>query len=96
MKKVMLICNAGMSTGILAKKIQTASNDTLEVHAYAEAEYADFLDGVDLILVSPQIRFLADDIKQKSQKDVKTIAPQKYGMMDGQGIYEDIMKELGE
>lgn len=95
MKKIMLICNAGMSTGILAKKIQSASKGTMEVHAYAEAEYTDYLDGVDLILVSPQIRFLADDIEKKSRKLVKTIAPQKYGMMDGKGIFEDIKIELG-
>ena len=95
MKNIMLICNAGMSTGILAKKIQAASNDTIKIHAYAEAEYEDYLDGVDLILVSPQIRFLADDIAAKSHKTVKTIAPQKYGMMDGKGIYQDIVNEIG-
>ena len=29
MKKVMLVCNAGMSTGILAKRIQDASKGTV-------------------------------------------------------------------
>lgn len=95
MKNIMLICNAGMSTGILAKKIQAAANGSLTVHAYAEAEYEEYLDGVDLILVSPQIRFMADEIKAKSGKTVSVIAPQKYGMMDGKGIYQDIQNQIG-
>ena len=36
MKKIMLVCNAGMSTGMLAKRIQEASEGTMEVHAYGE------------------------------------------------------------
>ena len=31
MKNVMLVCNAGMSTGILAKKIEKASQGLLSV-----------------------------------------------------------------
>ena len=41
--------------GMLAKKIQEASNGTMEVSAYGEAEYMDHTDGVDMILVGPQI-----------------------------------------
>ena len=56
MRKVMLVCNAGMSTGIMAKKIEEASEGTLEVAAYGEAEFEDHLEGVEMILVGPQIR----------------------------------------
>ena len=35
MKKIMLVCNAGMSTGMLAKKIEAASDHTIEVSAYS-------------------------------------------------------------
>ena len=55
-EKIMLVCNAGMSTGMLAKRIQEASEGTMEVHAYGEAEFINYMDGVDLILVGPQIR----------------------------------------
>lgn len=96
MKKVMLICNAGMSTGILAKKIEVASNNTLEVKAYSEAEYEDYLEGIDLILIGPQIVFLMDNIKKNVSVPVESIAPVKYGMMDGNGVYQDIIKLLGE
>ena len=57
--KVMLVCNAGMSTGILAKKIEEASDGKLECKAYGEAEYLDHIkEGYELLLIGPQIRHL--------------------------------------
>lgn len=95
MKKIMLVCNAGMSTGMLAKRIQDASNGTMEVHAYGEAEYIDFLEGVELILVGPQIRHQIPTIMaQVAGIPVKAIAPQFYGMMDGKGVYKEILTIL--
>ncbi|MBO1307554.1 PTS sugar transporter subunit IIB [Enterococcus sp. 669A] len=95
MKKVMLVCNAGMSTGMLAKKIEAASNNTLEVNAYSESEYKDFLDGVDLVLIGPQIRFLKPQIEASVDVPVEAISPMKYGIMDGKGVYDDIKKLIG-
>lgn len=96
MKTIMLVCNAGMSTGILAKKIEAASNNTLKVSAYSESEYTDYLEGVDLVLIGPQIRFLMPQIKQAVSVPVHAISPVKYGIMDGKGVYEDIKKLIGE
>ncbi|HAA8898691.1 TPA: PTS sugar transporter subunit IIB [Listeria monocytogenes] len=96
MKNIMLVCNAGMSTGMLAKKIEAASGNTLNVTAYSESEYTDYLDGVDLVLIGPQIRFLMPQIKQAVSVPVHAISPVKYGIMDGKGVYEDIQKLIGE
>lgn len=95
MKNIMLVCNAGMSTGILAKKIEQASGNTLKVQAFSESEYTDYLEGQDLVLIGPQIRFLLPQIKAASQVPVHTISPMKYGMMDGRGVYEDIKAIIG-
>lgn len=89
----MLVCNAGMSTGMLAKRIEKASNYTLEVSAYGEAEYLDHLNEVDLILVGPQIRHLIPQIQESVAVPVRGIAPQYYGILDGKGVYEDIIKQ---
>ena len=94
MKKIMLVCNAGMSTGMLAKRIQEASEGTMEVHAYGEAEFINYMDGVDLILVGPQIRHQIPTIEAQVAVPVKAIAPQHYGMMDGKGVYKEIKKIL--
>lgn len=95
MKNIMLVCNAGMSTGILAKKIEAASNNTLKVSAYSESEYSDYLDGIDLVLIGPQIRFLLPQIEEQVSVPVQAISPMKYGIMDGKGVYEDIKKIVG-
>jgi len=95
MEKIILVCNAGMSTGILAQKIEQASNNTLDVKAYSESEYLDYIDGVDLILLGPQIQFLLETIKNSVDIPVEVIDSVKYGMMNGQGVYEDIQKMMG-
>ncbi|MEI5988929.1 hypothetical protein A5881_000416 [Enterococcus termitis] len=95
MKNIMLVCNAGMSTGILAKKIELASEQTLNVKAYSESEYIDYLEGQDLVLIGPQIRFLLPQIQAAVNVPVHAISPVKYGLMDGKGVYEDIKKIIG-
>lgn len=94
MKKVMLVCNAGMSTGILAKRIEEASEGKLQVRAYGEAEYADNLEGVELILVGPQLRHQIPTIEKNVTVPVKSIPPQYYGLMDGKGVFNEITKIL--
>lgn len=95
MKKIMLVCNAGMSTGILAKRIQEASQGEYDVKAYGEAEFADNLDGVELILVGPQLRHQIPTIEKQVSVPVRSVPPQFYGLMDGKGVYKEIKKILG-
>lgn len=94
MKNVMLVCNAGMSTGILAKKIEKASQGLLSVKAYGEAEYEEYANNYDLILLGPQIRHLKPEIESKVSIPVGYIAPQHYGIMNGEAVFQDIKKIL--
>lgn len=97
MRKVMLVCNAGMSTGMLAKRIVEASNGEVECKAYGEAEYLDHVDeGYELLLIGPQIRHLKPEIEKTVNIPVDVIAPQDYGRMNGSGVYEQIIKNLGQ
>lgn len=95
MKRIMLVCNAGMSTGIMAKKIVDASGGTMEVFACGEGEYESHLDGVDMILVGPQIRFLVPDIQAHVTCPVQAIPAPLYGSMNGAAVYQEILKVLG-
>lgn len=92
----MLVCNAGMSTGMLAKRIEQASNHSIQVYACGEAEYPDYVEGIDIILVGPQIRHLIPQIQQLVQVPVKAISPAYYGVLDGKGVYKDIQTILRE
>lgn len=92
--KVMLVCNAGMSTGILAKRIEEASEGTISCKAYGEAEYLDHMDeGYELLLIGPQIRHLKAQIESSVSVPVECIPPQYYGIMNGKAIYEQLKKQ---
>ncbi|MCY6958115.1 PTS sugar transporter subunit IIB [Clostridium brassicae] len=93
---IMLVCNAGMSTGMLAKKMEKISEGKCKVKAYGIAEYMDYLENVNIILVGPQIRFEYEDIKKTAGGiPVLNIDPLKYGSMDAASILKTVYVELG-
>ncbi len=95
MKKVMLVCNGGMSTSIMAKQIRDASKGEFEVVAFSEGTYRDHLtEDIHVILVAPQIRFLVKDISKIAgeHRTVQAIDLRTYGLMDGKKVLELIRK----
>ena len=79
MKKVMLLCNAGMSSSMMAKK----ASEYLEKNGYdihvdstttADAEDVFANPEYDMILVSPQVRMFFDEFSQKAAENGKEIA----------------------
>lgn len=79
MQKVMLICNAGMSSSVMAKKTtQYLQEKGHEIHmdstTAATGDKPFTTDEYDLILISPQIRMRFDEFKAKAEKNNKKIA----------------------
>lgn len=79
MKKVMLICNAGMSSSVMAKKTTKHLQDKgEEIHidstTIASVDRVFSSDEYDLILISPQIRMKFDEFSQRAEKNNKKIA----------------------
>ena len=62
--------------------------------AYGEAEYEEYAKDYDLILLGPQIRHLKPEIESKVSIPVDYIAPQHYGIMNGEAVFQDIKKIL--
>lgn len=93
---IVMLCNLGMSTGILVKKLEEeARNRGIEasVHAYPMVELNDHLEGADAILLGPQIRFALDDVKkQAGDIPVMAIAPQDFGMMNAVNVLDQLLK----
>jgi PTS system cellobiose-specific IIB component len=98
--KIVMLCNMGMSTGILVKKLgeeAAARGIDAEVKAYPMVELADHMEGTDVILLGPQIRFALDDItKQAEGIPVLAIAPQDFGMMNAKKVMDDILKVVSK
>lgn len=95
MEKIMLVCNGGMSTSIMAKQIRDASEGRYDVVAYSEGVYANNLtDDIKVILIAPQIRFLVDEIQNVAgpNRIVKAIDMQTYGLMNGKKVLKMIDK----
>lgn len=95
MTKVLLVCNAGVSTGIMAKKMQDLRGDSIQVSACPSGDYIENSKDADVILIGPQIRFMADEIKSNVSIPVMVMDFRKYGLMDAKGILEDMDQLLG-
>ena len=89
MVRVMLICNAGMSTAMLAQKINKYSDGYCYVEAFGEEDF-------DIVLVGPQIRHLIPSIKKvvNNRIPVSYINPVDYGMMKVDHVIAQIKEIL--
>lgn len=95
--KVLLVCNEGMSTGILQMKLQEEikkDGKSDEVEAVPMALLTDYLDEAGVILLGPQIRFAYGEIKKMAgDRPVIVIETQDFGMMRADNIWKKV-KEL--
>lgn len=92
MKKIILVCNGGMSTSIMANRINEAGKGEYVVEAYGEQEYVEHIKDADCVLLGPQIRYLITDIKKVVGDDVpvEAIEPRTYGTMSAEKVIEQI------
>lgn len=98
MKRIMLICSAGMSTSLLVSEMQkSALNQGLDVEIWAvgaSGAKKDILKA-DVILLGPQVRFMKNEfIDLANGKPVDIIDIRAYGRIDGNAVLEQAVKML--
>ena len=97
MKKITLLCAAGMSTSMLVKAMQKAAaeeNFECEIAAYPTSEAKDKAADADVILLGPQVRFSKGKVQEACPGvPIEAIDMKVYGRMDGKGALE-IAKKL--
>ncbi|MGG5463260.1 PTS sugar transporter subunit IIB [Clostridium sp. B9] len=92
MKRILLVCSAGMSTSLLVSKMQEAAKAKgVECHieAVAEAEAKNKIDEIDVLLLGPQVRFLLSKFKgllDPKGVPVEVIETIAYGTMNGEKV----------
>ena len=104
MKKIMLVCAAGMSTSLLVTKMEKAAaamGDEVEIFALPISEGEKRVGDVDCILLGPQVRFNLGKIKEEAAKvnpglPVDVIDMKDYGMMNGEKVYNYAKKLMDE
>lgn len=73
--KIILVCSAGMSTSMLVNKMRKAAEDRgmdAEINAIAESQLKNNLEGLDVVLVGPQVRYLEKKLNNNSNhKELK-------------------------
>lgn len=102
MIKIVLFCAAGMSTSVLVTKMEKAAKEKgidVKVEAFPESQMEKHLDGVSVVLLGPQVRFMLPKAKQICEPlgiPVDVIAPQDYGMMNGAKVLENALKLIAK
>jgi len=100
MKKIILLCNAGMSTSMLVNKMKAIAKEKhidCEIEAYplmqAEVEAYD----ADVVLIGPQMAFEKDKVIAKlPQIPVELIDMRDYGTMNGENVLKRALKIIEE
>ncbi len=93
MKRVYLFCDNGMSTSMMAQRMQEVAdshNLPIECKAFSYKKIQDIIEEttLDCILIGPQTKFLFDEINNKygSEIPVMVIDPVDYGVMDAEKV----------
>ncbi|MFZ5968198.1 MAG: PTS sugar transporter subunit IIB [Bacillota bacterium] len=100
MKKIMLICSAGMSTSLLVKRMQAeaeAGKLDVEIFAVSEAESKNHFDEVSVVLLGPQVRYMLEKMKSVLEPKgvpVAVIQNTAYGMMNGKAVLQQALELL--
>lgn len=84
--KILLCCNAGMSSSILVSKIRAAGekrNLDIIIKAVASSSIKDEVGKWDVCLVGPQLVYAVESIKEQLNIPVASVEPRVYALADG-------------
>lgn len=101
MKRVYLFCDQGMSTSMMAQRMQEVAdkhNLPIECKAHSYKRIDAVLEEVELdcILIGPQTKFLYDEINNKygGKIPVMVIDAADYGMMDAEKVLKKAIVQM--
>lgn len=95
MIKILLVCNAGMSTSILVEKMKKEAelkDIESKIWALSSSEARILEEDVNAVLVAPQLKFALNDIKNMFENTPVDVIDMKiYGTIDGKLALEKAM-----
>lgn len=101
MSKILLCCNAGMSTSLLVQKMQAEAAGRgldVEIEALPMNEAMDCLDQASIILLGPQIGYAKGDFEKATAGKnipIEVIPMTDYGRMNAAGIIDAALAKIG-
>ena len=100
MYNIVLLCQYGASTGLVADKITEAAKKRgieAAVNAYSISEAANVIPTADVVLLGPQVRFHLKNLeKAYGHYGIPMVAmnPVDYGRLNGEGILDFTLEVL--
>ncbi|MGL4867537.1 MAG: PTS sugar transporter subunit IIB [Cetobacterium sp.] len=94
MKKILLLCSAGMSTSMVVKKTEAAAavdNIEVKINAVGLEQFHELLPQYDVFLLGPQVRFKKAElgaIAAEAGKPLEVIDTMSYGTLNGKKILD--------
>ncbi len=103
MKRFYLFCNAGMSTSLLASRMQKvadANNLPIEIKAFPDANMDSVVNefNPEVILLGPQVKHLFSKVNERygDKHIVEVIDSTDYGNVDGERVLKRTLKTFKE
>ncbi len=97
--KVLVVCNAGMSSSILVQKMKNYASEAgeeLEIKAVSSASAEEEAGEWDVCLVGPQLMHAVDEIKEMVGVPTEAVEMRTYAMADGKAALEQAKRLMGE
>ena len=97
MRKIALLCIAGMSTSMLELKMVDAAKKegyACEIRAYPLSDLKKIPADVDIVLLGPQVMYERDNVEATLGCPTYAITMAEYGAMDGAGVLKKAKEVL--
>lgn len=97
--KVLLICQAGMSTAIMCRKIEAEAekaSQELNISAAGLDSVATASQNMDIVLLAPQVKYAAKEVRKDvpAEIPIMVIPSQDFGLMKGDLVYKKMIAVL--
>lgn len=94
--KVLLVCNAGMSTSMLVSRMEKAAkekNIDVEILAVPLTQAEKEINEWDVVMLGPQVRHCKKQLeKVSSDTPIEVIDMRDYGLMNGENVLNTAIK----
>ena len=100
MKRILLVCNLGMSTSMLVQRMEKAAKEQgieVEITAVPLTTAEKQIDEWDVIMLGPQVRHNMKQLTQIGSKTpISIIEMRDYGLMNGAAVLAAALKIIEE
>ena len=96
MVNIILVCEHGASTSMLTDRMKDAAKQLgvdAVINAYPYTKLDELIDGADIVLLGPQVRFKKKTFDAK-YAEFMVIDTVDYGMMNGEKVLKTALEHL--